>query len=54
MQEHAPACGRENDLIAFLYDELGDAEKNLLKVTCIRAAPVECRAVSSNQFAVHW
>ena len=28
MQEAAPVCGRENDLIAFLYSELSDTEKN--------------------------
>lgn len=27
MQEDAPVCGRENDLIAFLYSELSDTEK---------------------------
>ena len=27
MQEDAPVCGRENDLIAFLYKELSDNEK---------------------------
>ena len=27
MQEHEPACGRENDLVAFLYNELSDTEK---------------------------
>lgn len=28
MQEDAPSCGRENDLIAFLYSELSDTEKD--------------------------
>ncbi len=27
MQENAPGCGRENDLIAFLYSELSEIEK---------------------------
>lgn len=27
MKEDAPVCGRENDLIAFLYSELSDTEK---------------------------